>query len=86
MTDALVAEAKAAPPDAPGLPWWKSKKFLIVTAGSLSLETTATVALFMGKADFAGWSTFSLTLFGLAMSLYGLANVAEKFALARAQK
>lgn len=74
------------PQDPPDRAWYKSRKFIIVTGGFLSLFAPSTVAMFMGKAAFGEWSTMSLTLFGLAMGLYGIANVASQFAMARAQK
>lgn len=49
---------------------YKSVKFQI----SMLLLTIATIALFVGKADFNNWSTFINILFGT----YFTANVLDK--------
>ena len=67
-------------------PWYTSKKYVATSVGWSVLEGVASYHLLVQNGDFGAWATFSLTLFGIALSVYTTANVVQKFVLARASK
>ena len=63
-----------------------SRKFLQTVISTGIVWATGSGGWFMDKMDADQWIYMSLSCLGIGLSIYGLANVVEKFALAKVAK